>query len=61
MISEITVIVKDDEKKLQRKELCHEEFKVSLSDALLARLIHDVTEEFKGEPTDVQIRIKVTV
>lgn len=61
MLSEITVIVSDDDKSLRQKHLSYAEYKISSDDNYLKDIIKQATDEFKGEPKDVIIKIKVTV
>jgi len=59
--SEITVIVKDDEKTLRTKSLIYESYTVDEADPILKECIDRTVKEFNGDPTDIQIKISMTV
>ncbi len=61
MVSELTVIVKDDEKSLKCKSLIHDSYCVDDSDPTIAQAIAQALNEFKGEPTDINIKISMCV
>ncbi len=61
MTSELTVIVKDSEKTLRTKHLIYEAYTVDPLDPVVGRCINDTLKQFDGEPTDVQIKISMTV
>lgn len=55
--SELTVIVKDDEKTLSTKFLLYEEYKVDEYDPVIQDCIQQVLKNFDAEPTDVIVKI----
>ncbi len=61
MTSELTVIVKDSEKTLKTKHLVYEPYTVHSQDPLIEKYINETIKNFDGEPTDVQIKINMTV
>lgn len=61
MVSELTIIVKDDEKSLKTKALIHETYAVDDSDPTIAHAIASALKEFQGEPTDINIKISMCV
>jgi hypothetical protein len=61
MISEITVIVKDDERSLRKKHLIYDVYAIDENDPILSQCIRDSEKEFGGEATDVQVKISMTV
>ena len=58
---ELSVKVSDDEQDLVQKHLVYEE-NVTLShdDPILVEKVRQATAAFKGEPTDIILRIKYT-
>lgn len=59
--SEITVIVKDSERSLREKNLTYEEYRVSEDDPTIKGCIARALKNFNGEPTDIRLRISLTV
>jgi hypothetical protein len=60
-ISEVTVIIKDDEKSLRKKHLIYEAYCVDEHDPIIASCLRETEKEFEGEATDIQIKITMTV
>lgn len=60
-LSELTVIVKDENKTLRFKHLIHESYTVDTQDPEIQRCIKESLKNFIGEPSDVQIKISMTV
>ena len=58
---ELTVIVKDDEKTLKTKTLVYEPFILVPSDPTLKEAIDRTIAEFKGDATDVQVKVSMTL
>lgn len=56
MSVELTVIVKDDERKLQKDYLVYESFVMSETDETLKKYVNDAIKEFVGEPTDIKVK-----
>jgi len=61
MVSELTVIIKDDERSLKYKSLIHETYSISESDPIVAQAIATALKEFKGEPSDINVKINMCV
>lgn len=59
--SEVTIVIKDDEKRLSKKYLKYEAFTVDEYDPILAQCIRETEKEFGGEPTDITVKITMTV
>jgi len=59
--SEITVTIKDDERTYKSKHLIYTTYTISEDDPLIKELIAKALQEFNGEPTDVRIRINLTI
>lgn len=59
--SEITVTIKDDEKRLTKKTLVYETYTLNEDDPVIHGCIAEALKEFNGEPTDVKVRINLTV
>ncbi len=59
--SEITVTIRDDEKNLKAKYLIYEEYTVSHEDETLKRCIAETLRSFEGDPTDIRIRINLSL
>ncbi len=57
----MTIVIKDAEKTLRFKHLIYEKFSVDVDDPVVGRCIHESLKSFTGEPTDVQIKISMTV
>ncbi len=61
MVSELTVIIKDDERTLKTKILIYDEFTVREDDPILKYHVDQALAEFAGEPTDIQVKISMEV
>lgn len=60
-VSEISITVKNDEKRLTKKSLEYDEYTVSENDPLIQELIREAVKEFQDEVTDVKIKITMSV
>ena len=60
-VSEITVVIKDDEKSLRAKYLIYAEYSVSCDDEVIKKCIAETLKSFDGEPSDVKIRINFSL
>lgn len=60
-VSEITVVIKDDEKSLRAKYLIYAEYTVSHDDEIIKKCIAETLKSFDGEPNDVKIRINFSL
>lgn len=61
MVSEITVIVKDEERTLRQKYLQYELYAVDQHDPVIKSCIDQTLNEFQGEPDSVQVKISVEI
>lgn len=61
MLSEITVTIKDDEKRLSKKSLQYESYEVSESDPIIQECIRELSKEFNGDPTDITVKITMSI
>jgi len=61
MVSEITVIVKDDEKSLRKKFLSYETYTVDDNDPLIKSYIEETLSNFDGEPEKVSVKISMEI
>lgn len=60
MSVEITVSIKDDEKRrLTRPFLIYETVTLSESDQVILNCVEECIKEFKGEPTDIIVKAKL--
>lgn len=57
MATELTITIKDEEKrKLSKAFLLYEPVTLTETDPVIDKCLKEVLEEFKGEPEDVKIR-----
>lgn len=61
MAAELTIIVKDSEKTLKRKDIIYDPFTMCSDDPLIMRYVNETLKNFDGEPTDVQIKVSMTL
>lgn len=61
MFSEISVTVKDAEKRLTKKFPTYEEFKAHEDDPVVKKCIEETLENFDGEPEDITVNIKLEI
>ena len=62
MPAELTVIIKDDEKRtLTRKHLVYESFSFDEHDPIVAKYIKEIQLEFQGHPADLIVSAKMVV
>lgn len=59
--SEITVVVKDDEKRLTKKQLVYETYSTDENDPFIAACVAETVKEFASEPTDVTVKITMVI
>ena len=58
---EVCIKVRDDEQILTQKFLVHQEgMKLSHDDPDLSKMVHETIAKFKGQATDVLVKIKYT-
>ncbi len=61
MPSEISVVVRNEEKRQTTKHLIYDEFSVNVEDPVIAGLINDAVKEFGSSPDSVRIKISIEV
>jgi hypothetical protein len=61
MPSEITVIIKDEEKTLRKNFLIYESYSVHESDPIIKSCIDDVLKNFSSEPKDINVKIHLEI
>lgn len=61
MVSELSVIIKDDEKRLTKDFLEYEVFTVDENDPVIQRVLKETLDNFDGEPSDIDIKIKMKI
>lgn len=59
MVSELSVTIKDEEKRLNKKFLIYETYQVNEEDPLINGCIKETLENFDGEPSHVTVSIKM--
>ena len=60
-MTEICVIVKDEDKTLKKNFLCHEHYVVSQDDPIVKAFIDETLSEFKGTPDSIVVKIILEV
>ncbi len=61
MPSEVTVTVKNEEKKLVTNHLIYEIFTASENDPIVRQLIDDTVKQFKDEVQSVRVKINLEI
>lgn len=61
MTSELTVVIKDEEKSLRTKYLIYETYTVNENDPIIKDCIEKTLANFDGEPMDVTVNIKMEI
>jgi hypothetical protein len=61
MVSEITVIVKDEERNLRLKYLVYDPYAVDENDPIIKDCIDRTVAEFKGTPDSVKVKINLEI
>jgi len=59
MSIELSIHMKDDERKLVKDFLIYEPLTLTDQDPTIVRCVKEVREEFKGEPEDIIIKAKM--
>jgi hypothetical protein len=59
MLSEITVVVKNEEKRQTTKHLMYDAYSIHEDDPILKALIDDAVKEFNSEPDDIKVKISM--
>jgi hypothetical protein len=60
-VSEITVIIKDEEKTLKKKFLIYDPYQVSQEDPTIKNCIEETLKNFAGEPAKITVKIHFIV
>lgn len=61
MVSELTVIIKDEEKTLRIKYLLYDIYTTDENDPMIKDCIEKTLENFDGEPSDITVNIKLEI
>lgn len=61
MVSELTVIIKDEEKTLRKKFLIYDTYQTEDDDPIIQGCIKETLENFHGDPSDIIINIKMEI
>lgn len=61
MVAEVSIVVKNQEKRQTHKHLVYESFACHEDDVYLKSLIQEALKQFNEEPDDVKIKISITV
>ncbi len=56
MVVELTVTIKDEERKLTKDFIIYEPITLEETDPIISQCIRDVREEFRGEPDNIKIK-----
>lgn len=57
MVSEVSICIKDDEKRLTKKFLVYDTFTTDYEDPTIVNCINETLENFNGEPDSVKVTI----
>lgn len=61
MFSEISVTIKDDEKRLNKKFPCYESLTVDENDPVIKQCIEETLENFGGTPDNIKVTITMEI
>ena len=61
MVSELTVIVKNEEKNLRVKYLLYESYQVDEDDPIIKDCVEKTIASFDGDPIDVRVSITMEI
>jgi hypothetical protein len=61
MVSELTVIMKDEEKTLRNKSLIYEDYMVDSEDPIIRQAVEQTLKIFGAEPDSIKISITMVV
>ncbi len=59
--SELTVIIKDEEKTLRKTFLMYDAYKVSYEDPNIKACIEETLNNFDGEPSHITVKIQLEI
>ena len=57
MASELSVTVKDSEKRMTKRHLIYEKYHADIDDPIVSECIRETVKEFGAEPEDIRIKI----
>lgn len=60
-MSELTVILKDDERTYKQKFLIYEDYSVVHDDPAILHCIEEAKKNFDGEPESIQVKIHLEI
>jgi hypothetical protein len=58
---EVSVIVKDSERRLKKDYVEYEEFTMKIDDPVIKKLVESTLAEFNGTPESVQVKVCMEV
>lgn len=61
MFSEISVTIKDDEKRLNKKFPVYEDYTVDENDPIIKQCIEETIENFDGTPDNIKVTITLDI
>lgn len=59
--SEVTVILKDESRTIRQKHLVYETVTTAPDDPIIASLVKETRKNFDGTPTEVSVKITLTL
>ena len=61
MVSELTIIIRNEEKRCTTKHLIYDPYMVSENDKVIQDCIDAAIKDFNGEPDDVKVKITMEI
>ena len=61
MVSELTIILKDDSRTYRQKFLLHNTYAVHEQDETILSCLIEAKKNFDGNPTDIIVKISLTI
>lgn len=61
MPSELSVIIKNEEKRQTTKSLIYDDYQVKMDDPIIAQCIADAVKQFGVEPESIKVKIAMEV
>lgn len=61
MVSELSVIIKDDERKLKKSFLLYNSYIVDENDETIKNCVEETVKEFQGEPDSIKVNISMEI
>lgn len=59
MFSELTIVVKNEEKRQTTKHLMYDAYSIHEDDPFIKALVADAIKEFNSEPDDIKVKISM--